>query len=828
MHLRSVFARFYKSFNFDYLRKYSGATERPQWEIIDNRWYPYVRVAVDRQVTTVVGANESGKTHLLTAIEKGISGKGITRDDFCRYSAFFTVERGKMRWPDFGLEWGGLSEDERRKLLAACGEEDIEVDSFLLFRNDLDKLTVCLRRDESWRTYQVSDLTGLLPVVFRLKENVALPESIPIRWLSSRGEALPPVERVGRRRRIDLLQTLIGNPEWFTTKATVTQSAEDISNAIGDLSSSQTEPSAREAELGLARDLLLKVAGVDPDAFGELLEALQDGRDAFANGITDKINNALADRLNFPRWWVQDREFKLMVSPRDFDLAFTIQDRTGTEYSFGERSMGLRYFLSYYIQYLAHEPPDGRGEILLMDEPDAYLSQQGQQDLLKIFQAFAEPEGSRDPIQVIYVTHSPFLIDRNHAERIRVLEKGVGDEGTRVVRDVSRNHYEPLRSAFGSFVGETTFIGNCNLMVEGPSDQVLLAGANTFVRRRQAGDLNSLDLNSLTIVPAGGASHVPYLVYLARGRDVERPAMTVLLDSDKAGDDARAALKKGGARGKQLIDPKYVFQIGELAGTPGILTATGQNPIEPEDLIPVAICVAAAKRYLKEVCGAGEDAVSLLNEDRLREKLEQGKSVFSAIEKCLKALNEEWHVEKLGFARATLETISQQVESPGGEGLTDEAVAQFETNMKCLFRVLRERQRAAERDLGAERVSHRVERAKQAFLRDHPTGARREQAVIALEEIEAALDDSPESDQVKIGMVAIRRDFGLSETAVEMVPSYDSFRDRLDSLKYAGVLAVQDQPEKESQAPASAAAVPHPPAEDGDAVVAQQNGAAVA
>ena len=230
---------------------------------------------------------------------------------------------------------------------------------------------------------------------------------------------------------------------------------------------------------------------------------MREGRDAFANSIIDKINDGLQTRLNFPRWWVQDREFRLLVSPREYDLAFTIRDRTEKEYAFTERSSGLRYFLSYYIQYLAHDRrTDGR-EILLMDEPDAYLSNQGQQDLLKIFDAFATPEGEgASPIQVIYVTHSPFLIDKNHGDRIRVLEKGVGEEGTRVVRDASRNHYEPLRSAFGSFVGETTFIGNCNLIVEGPADQILLAGAASHLRSKGTADIENIDLNHITIVPA--------------------------------------------------------------------------------------------------------------------------------------------------------------------------------------------------------------------------------------------------------------------------------------------------------------------------------------
>ncbi len=78
-----------------------------------------------------------------------------------------------------------------------------------------------------------------------------------------------------------------------------------------------------------------------------------------------------------------------MVSPREHELVFTIRDCTGTDYSFEERSAGLKYFLSYHVQLLAHQPPaTGQSEILLMDEPDAYLSNQGQQDLLRILEAF--------------------------------------------------------------------------------------------------------------------------------------------------------------------------------------------------------------------------------------------------------------------------------------------------------------------------------------------------------------------------------------------------------------------------------------------------------
>ena len=77
MLLKTVFVRFYKSFNYDYLRKHHNSAHKLPWESLGEAFYPYVKVSMDPMVTTVVGANESGKSHLLSAVEKGISGVGI-------------------------------------------------------------------------------------------------------------------------------------------------------------------------------------------------------------------------------------------------------------------------------------------------------------------------------------------------------------------------------------------------------------------------------------------------------------------------------------------------------------------------------------------------------------------------------------------------------------------------------------------------------------------------------------------------------------------------------------------------------------------------------
>lgn len=821
MLLRAVYIRFYKSFNFDYLRKYDRKIETEHaWEHVDTLFYPYVRIPIDERITTVVGANESGKTHLLTAIEKGLSGTKIERDDFCRYSQFFTVEEGKMRWPDFGFEWAGLSDPERSAVAAACGGDFPKAtDRFLLFRTNRTDLTVYVPQSEAGHTtHPVKDVRALfaaLPSVFRLRENIALPESVPIRFLADAATVATGLATLPRRDRVGFMDNIWSNFGWFQSKETVTQSADKIAtemNSVVTPSGSEGMGSKRQAaERNLARDLIRKVARIDAEALMELLDALREGRDAFANSIIDKINEALQARLNFPRWWVQDREFRLLVSPREYDLAFTIRDRTEKEYAFGERSSGLRYFLSYYIQYLAHDRrTDGR-EILLMDEPDAYLSNQGQQDLLKIFDAFATPEGKgASPIQVVYVTHSPFLIDKNHGDRIRVLEKGVGDEGTRVVRDASRNHYEPLRSAFGSFVGETTFIGNCNLIVEGPADQILLAGAASHLRSKGTADIENIDLNHITIVPASGASHVPYLVYLARGRDVEKPAIVVLLDSDQGGNEAKKGILRGGPKRKELLKPAYILQLGELSKTTSLQGPGGSALVESEDLVPLTISTAATQRYVRDVCAASPEALDRITADGISQEAVHGEGIFAAIERCLAKIDADLHIEKIGFARAVVETVAalaSKQEPQDQEAATP--VQAFESNMRILFRRVRQMQRDAERELTAERVSARVNRAKTAFLQDRSSGAKREHAFVLFEEIERALDNSQEADEIRMELQALRRDFKIDDDPADAIEDYDRFRDRLERMRYAGRLATQSSTLQEvaaSQPPTPATA----------------------
>jgi hypothetical protein len=785
--LTKVYVRFYKSFNFDYERKYAGLSKPAPWEMMNGAWYPYVRLDLDPAVTTIVGANESGKSHLLDSIEKTITGRNISRSDFCRYSQFFSVTAGERRSPDFGGEFEVVDQrdiDLAKKTLGL----DAEVgDRFHLFRPDNSQPFLYTSADAAPTeiTADPASLAALLPNVFRLDSDLPLPASMPIHELAQNMQR----PSGSRRARRDVFDQLFGRP--WSTPQEWQSAAPGLYPLVANNSGGDEQPARVNRQYQLGRDLLFRVARIDTSAFKDLADAIADEREGYVNGIIQQINSALAAHLNFPRWWAQDREFQLMVSPREHELVFTIRDRTGTDYSFSERSNGLKYFLSYYVQLLAHSAPaTGQHEILLMDEPDAFLSSQGQQDLLRILEEFALPEGGQRRDQVVYVTHSPFLINRNAAHRIRVLDKGVTDEGTRVVKDAARNHYEPLRSSLGAFVAETSFIGGSNLFVEGLADQVLLAGVSAHLRGRGVPDSNILDLNAVTIVPAGSASSVPYLVYLARGRDVVHPPCVVLLDSDASGNEAAKTLKRGGPRSKQILPSEFVMQVGDWATRSGIQVAEHVSIAEPEDLIALPVAAEAARNYaVRVVALPREEAAALTEQDIAARLAEKPGSVFDAVASAFTLkLGEGCHIEKVGFAKEVLSVLRASRDS----ATPPPAISEMEANFTRLLTDVAKLMRQANRKEEDQRLNNRLNRAIKGFLSDHPTPTTRERGRLLIEEVQASVDDSAVGDSIKLTGERLRREFYLDEDLTKPIDRYDEFVEHVQALRYDERFALRD------------------------------------
>lgn len=790
MRLEAVYTRFYRAFNFDYLRASDIRANPHAWDILpDENFRPYIEARIDPELTCIVGANEAGKSQLLDAIQFALGTDEPDEADFCRYSDYFTVKTSPLR-PHFGVKFGKLTEAEAGKLSELLDGPAIQAgSSFHMFRTNRESVEVYLDSDNHPVT-DTNQLTDLLPRIVTLEPDLALPNSVPITFLAS-GAAEQGIARQTWRRgfgpAIDNapnLMSYLNDPQQLADKLKILFGKSD------DAARAVTNGGHQQDQMNLAFDLLVTVGEIDVGTFASLQKALEREDEGFANGITGEMNNQLEKSLNLAKWWTQDSDFRLTIDVREFDLVFTIQDRTGSSYSFGERSGGLKYFLSYLVQSLAHMKRRTANEILLMDEPDAYLSNQGQQDLLRLLKEFtvgtpSVPGGS----QVIFVTHSPFLIDKNRADRIRVLDKGAGDEGVRIVRDIGHNRFEPLRTAMGSFVGETVFMGNCNIIVEGIADQVLLAGMSSLLGMRGFDPDEHLDLNNVTLVPAGGAQNVPYMAYLARGRGVEKPAVVVLLDGDAEGDAAVTEIDKAAMGGKRLLKPEYVLQITResIAGL-AEESDWSLGPLELEDMIPLDVALAALESYAKEVGVAISDLKKLRHETESHLSGASSSGVFAALSHGLTvAQSPRLRLEKFPFSRHVVDVCTRPEDTDLSEASIDTILRRF----AVLFRHLTERQRQADRDRERRSIERRVKREISQFVGDHRAPTKMNLKRL-LERIEAIVDEDEEGDKLLTDIRRIRDDYQLNRDLNELIDEVDVLKARLKELEYAERRASQE------------------------------------
>lgn len=779
MKLKTAYARFYKSFNFDHTRKLDVRVQKQPWEMFRDRFYPYVTVELDSRITTVVGANESGKSHLLGVIKKAITGQEIEQRDLCRYSPFFGVAKGQRCWPHVGVGWDGLSKEEAQGIAEVIEITDASFRRFLMFREEPATLTVWIPHGNNFEKHELSEeqtrqIEQLVPKPFEIDSEVALPNSVPFSFLEKGGDA--PAATYSR----SMIETLIGalnsvRPLISGGASAVQQNAQKVVSAFADVS----DPIANHVDkntlksLELGRSLLLTLGEIDPNSLSELANGIDQQHDGYVGGLLESTNQQLDRKLNFRRYWVQDRDFSLKVATRDRELVFVISDRTGTVYTFSERSSGLRYFLSYLIQTQIHRPSSGRESILLMDEPDTYLSAEAQQDLMRVFRDLAEPEPGGEPIQVVYVTHSPFLLDKNHSERIRVLEKGSGFDGTRVVPNVSRNHYEPLRSAFGAFVGESAFVGSVNLLVEGAADQIILAGAANLTRLRSPGiQDDTLDLNRMVIVPSGSAQEIGYTVFRIRGQGADKPPVVALLDGDEEGVTAKDDFAKD-QRLTKLIKAENILDLKQLGeDVDGWPTA----PVI-EDLVPIPLAHRAMEVVIDEVTKFREGTPPNIPLAAIEAEAAKGGPLLDAINREVK--RHKGRIDKIAFAKALIEVCNAP------DAKLRPQVDLFLERMRIVFRAVNDAVRRASDDASNRKLETLVAERVALFKVDNPNHATRELANIALRQIETQLDESPEAEAIRNAIVPIRRDHHLHEEPAAQIDDYTMFIEQFDGLKHA-------------------------------------------
>ena len=123
-----------------------------------------------------------------------------------------------------------------------------------------------------------------------------------------------------------------------------------------------------------------------------------------------RLNSASLDiSKRFSEWWSQRRHKIRYHADGDYFRIWIADDRRpGVEIELEARSKGFQWFFSFYLIFLVESAEGHKDAILLLDEPGMHLHPTAQQELIAFFEVLSEKN------QLLYSTHSPFLIDGDH------------------------------------------------------------------------------------------------------------------------------------------------------------------------------------------------------------------------------------------------------------------------------------------------------------------------------------------------------------------------------------------------------------------------------
>lgn len=222
---------------------------------------------------------------------------------------------------------------------------------------------------------------------------------------------------------------------------------------------------------------------------------------------------------------------------------------------FDEHSTGFQWFFSFLASFSEFES-EKNPVVILLDEPALGLHARAQKDFLRFIEGRLAVHH-----QVVYSTHSPFMIQPGKLDRVRLVEDRGKEEGAKVTAEVTTTDPDtlfPLQGALGYDLAQHLFIAPHNLVVEGTSDYTYLKVMSDYFKH-DVGSRTYID-DRWSIVPVGGADLIPTFVALL-GNHLD---VTVLIDSRKRGHQKLSRLvKQGILEGKRIIDVGIVLEKEE-------------------------------------------------------------------------------------------------------------------------------------------------------------------------------------------------------------------------------------------------------------------------
>lgn len=532
-------------------------------------------------VTSLVGKNEAGKTALLKALYRL---HPINESD-----ETYNATHDYPRWSFVAYE-GEVESGLRKPATVAKATYELEPEDIGAIKEVFgpsclaaDAPSVTLRKGYSNQLEVSSFDINCRAALNHLIEDADLPQQIAgeLGRLSVPGEM---VQRLAEAEQTEAVQNLIpimerisedGLPRYIFNKIIKERiprflyfdeyyqmkGQDNLERLVQRLNNNTLEKSDQPL-LGLIDLAGLKLEQlVDPDETETLIARLE----AAGNQLTQRVL----------KYWSQNRHIRMKFDIRPARR----QDGPGMEIGTNiwgrvedtkhmvttplrTRSRGFIWFFSFLAWY-SKLRREGRNLILLLDEPGLSLHAKAQADLLRFFEKELKPHH-----QLIYTTHSPFMVDPEHFDRVRIIQDlsievdrndlPEAKQGTKVITEVleaTPDSLFPLQGALGYEIHQTLFVGPNCLVVEGASDLLYIQAMSALLQGEGKPGLRS----DWTITPVGGADKVSTFVALIGAHSNLNVA--VLIDFQKKGRQSIENLYKS-----KLLKRQHVMTFAEFTG----------------------------------------------------------------------------------------------------------------------------------------------------------------------------------------------------------------------------------------------------------------------
>ncbi|MCS4281584.1 AAA family ATPase [Stenotrophomonas rhizophila] len=600
-------------------------------------------VNIDTDITVLVGMNEAGKTVFLKALEKAMDALGVEKfnitDDYPRKDVNSYRKRHDSS-PDTAVTLHyAPSDEEIDDANTKLGTALKYGFSFSVSHTYANKMLVKINVEEGQSVKRLAETDGISG-----EAKAAITSSKSVRGALAALKSLDLNEAEGvllkaLEKRVSATDwdRLVAQEVWlhfsplrpkflYFSDYDLLPGKLNLKDLRSRLSRAEADPESASTHLKPAHRAviaLLRMADVELEDFSgnTAYEELKAKVEAVSISLTDQI-------LEF---WKQNEDLEVEVDirtdPTDEapfndgpNLYLRIKNRRhrGVTTPFDQRSRGFIWFFSFLVWFdsVRDQLDEAGGKknaqlALLLDEPGLALHALAQADFLRYIDRLSEEH------QVIYTTHSPFMVNSDRLHQVRVVEDRVG-EGTVISDNLSGSDARtlfPLQASLGWTLAQNLFISKKNLLVEGPSELAYLQSISNILEAQGRDHLQS----DVTIVPVGGLNNVATFVSLLGANGLQ---LCVLHDYDGATDQRLDNMVR-----QKLLNKKHVFSVAQFRKEDVKAGVDAKAvPSDLEDLLTPSTYID----YFKKVYSKDLNAKTLVDSD-----LPSGDRVVKRIEAWL-------------------------------------------------------------------------------------------------------------------------------------------------------------------------------------------------